>query len=110
MINRENLKKWTDALRSGKYTQGKRSLCTPQGYCCLGVLCEVAIENGVPLEKRSTGSLEFKKSFSYDSSSKFLPDKVLTWIGEDLDQTMLAAMNDTYNKTFSEIADYLDTL
>ena len=34
--------KWIEALRSGKYNQGRRALVTNQGsYCCLGVLCDV---------------------------------------------------------------------
>lgn len=34
--------KWIEALESGEYKQGARSLCTPDGaYCCLGVLQHV---------------------------------------------------------------------
>lgn len=42
---------WVAALRSGKYVQGRGAL-RHQGhdgvdtYCCLGVLCDVAIPNG----------------------------------------------------------------
>ena len=37
-------KKWIEALRSGKYKQGKNRLhrAEDNSYCCLGVLCEVA--------------------------------------------------------------------
>lgn len=38
-------------LRSGKYIQGKEKLALADGdgmrYCCLGVLCEMAVEAGV---------------------------------------------------------------
>lgn len=33
--------KWIDALRSGKYEQGRGALLNDGKYCCLGVLCEV---------------------------------------------------------------------
>ena len=35
---------WVEALRSGKYKQGRRALYKPytEAYCCLGVLCKVA--------------------------------------------------------------------
>jgi hypothetical protein len=33
--------KWIEALRSGKYEQGKGKLCKNGNYCCLGVLCEI---------------------------------------------------------------------
>lgn len=43
---------WADALESGQYQQGKHYL-HPKGvdgqdtFCCLGVLCDVAMERGV---------------------------------------------------------------
>lgn len=42
MMNPEWKKKWVEALRSGKYKQGKEALCFGDKYCCLGVLCEIA--------------------------------------------------------------------
>lgn len=41
--------KWVEALRSGKYEQGRGQLFDDGKYCCLGVFCQVAgleIENG----------------------------------------------------------------
>jgi hypothetical protein len=34
---------WIDALRSGKYKQTRSKLCNKDGFCCLGVLADVAI-------------------------------------------------------------------
>ena len=57
-MNRENMMKWIDALRSGKYKQSKGNLCRiidvkndEYLYCCLGVLCETAIDCGVNVGK-----------------------------------------------------------
>lgn len=53
--NKANIRLWVDALRSGAYERGEKYLATsdnpdgPYRYCCLGVACEVAIANGVPL-------------------------------------------------------------
>lgn len=33
--------KWLEALESGNYKQGQGYLKNKDGYCCLGVLCEV---------------------------------------------------------------------
>jgi hypothetical protein len=33
--------KWLFALKSGNYKQIQERLSSPEGYCCLGVLCEV---------------------------------------------------------------------
>lgn len=35
------LKRWIKALRSGKYDQARGRLRTPDGYCCLGVACDL---------------------------------------------------------------------
>ena len=37
-------KAWVEALRSGKYKQGRLALYDKhnESYCCLGVLCKVA--------------------------------------------------------------------
>ena len=32
---------WLQALRSGLYAQGKHHLNNPDGFCCLGVACEI---------------------------------------------------------------------
>src|SRR5438094_6314255 len=44
-------KAWVAALRSGEYEQTREVLCKRDAYCCLGVLCEVAIKLGVPVKK-----------------------------------------------------------
>lgn len=33
--------KWLNALRSGRYTQAKKTLRSPLGHCCIGVLATV---------------------------------------------------------------------
>ena len=53
----ENQKLWVEALRSGKYLQGKERLVQKDGpnitYCCLGVACklyEEATKEQLPLD------------------------------------------------------------
>ena len=33
--------KWTEALRSGEYQQGRRALRDGDAFCCLGVACDL---------------------------------------------------------------------
>ncbi len=44
-MNKKIKAKWIEALRSGKYKQTKEVLHDGDGFCCLGVLCEVL---GIP--------------------------------------------------------------
>lgn len=47
-MKKEVKDRWLAALRSGKYKQGKKVLRTEEGtYCCLGVLCDLAAQDGV---------------------------------------------------------------
>jgi len=41
-MNKSWKRKWLEALRNGKYKQGKEALRIKDKYCCLGVLCEIA--------------------------------------------------------------------
>lgn len=66
-------KAWVEALRSGKYEQGKGML-NSAGYCCLGVLCEVAVESGLEVNVEPRGSY-----VNYDGRGAFLPNSVYEW-------------------------------
>ena len=114
MLNRTELKAWTDALRSGDYIQGHEKLkqinqdgsCS---HCCLGVLCEI---EGVPQEK-------FGYFFKFGKSSTYLPDNLACKFGDEEGMFDLIGMpflrgfnsvaqaNDA-GVSFSEIADHLD--
>lgn len=51
-MNQEIKLRWLETLQSGKYTQGKTYLSAQGKHCCLGVLCEMAVEAGLPVEKK----------------------------------------------------------
>lgn len=62
------VKKWVAALRSGKIKQAHGYLGTPDGNrCCLGVLCDLAVESGIIP--------------SFKLSSVYMPEKVAEWAG-----------------------------
>jgi hypothetical protein len=59
-MSKRGLDLWTEALESGKYPQGEGWLCQISGedegkaeWCCLGVLCDVAIKDGLQLEQET---------------------------------------------------------
>jgi hypothetical protein len=45
MDKKEFRKKWIEALRSGKYKQGREYLKKDGFHCCLGVACEIYNEH-----------------------------------------------------------------
>jgi hypothetical protein len=69
---KEDIKaQWVAALRSGEFEQGKTALKTNEGsYCCLGVLCELAVREGVAVAVPSIGK---DNEFSAHSNNYFGP-------------------------------------
>lgn len=76
-------KRWTDALRSGEYSQDRNWLATSDGYCCLGVLCEIAVQDGVVF--RENGEY-FDPDNPEDISGEELPQAVVKWAALNIDK------------------------
>lgn len=115
MINKERLALGIQALRSGQYPQGRDRLCTlgnggkPVGYCCLGVLTEVAMANGLELLTEANGVRR-----CYGESWSTLPMAVQDWYGFGVPDPRLTGpdgaqilhaseWNDDYNKSLAEL-------
>lgn len=113
MAPNENARKWVEALRSGEYEQGKRRLCRDGKHCCLGVACEVAIKNGVEIERRDYGGTIY-----FDGHCDLLPEKVREWLGLNSDggrylpltgkKSDLATRNDS-GADFKRIANIIES-
>jgi len=91
-MNPEVKQLWLNALRSGKYTQGKSLLRpTESTYCCLGVLCQIAEERDIckyiPSEDHAGFTIQYPDVFQdgfcdgnvYEDSE--LPWVVKQWAG-----------------------------
>ena len=105
-MNPEIKAKWVEALRSGRYRQGKSVLCRPSTtgelhYCCLGVLGE---EMGL-LSKQ--GHCDWK-SWGAEGNLGSIPDNDAEELGLDGKQSPLIGMNDREGKSFNEIADWIE--
>lgn len=104
-------KQWIAALRSGKYAQATGALRTSDGFCCLGVLCDL---NGVKWTLD-----EGDGSFIALGATEILPLSIQEWAGLNSNSGIipfrevagrdheLSALNDN-GKTFSEIADIIE--
>ncbi len=117
-MNSQVKQQWTTALRSGEYTQGRWNLQTEQGFCCLGVLCDVyAKETGTEWEVSITDDDEPLTYYSFEGRSTNLPESVVKWAGLDHESPFvkyasgetneLAGLNDQ-GYTFEEIAQLIE--
>ena len=105
LLSPEIKKTWVEALRSGKYLQGKFQLKYNNTYCCIGVLCEINYkldEQGF-LSDGNENYLndELVKEFNMDSAGKFEGFEIEGY-------SSLVQLNDDGNFTFNEIADIIE--
>jgi hypothetical protein len=117
---------WLAALRSGEYEQGKGYLNRSGTFCCLGVLCDLAVKQGVEdlaVETKSLYGGSAGSFVTYNSDSGDLPEVVREWAGLDGVSTQevetwegsavkhplnLVDLNDDKGYTFAEIADVIE--
>lgn len=124
--------RWVAALRSGDYKQVEGRLNkNDEGFCCLGVLCEIAVGDGV-IQKENGADIGYDNdAFAYldeytDQGKTYpqfdvLPNKVKVWSGlkdsnpqviytheGNEDEYPLSALNDDFKLTFAQIADIIE--
>lgn len=122
----EVIEKWVKALESGDFEQGRGTLRNIDGhYCCLGVLCEIAVAEGVIGQPKLAGR---DYTFGTSGESAALPYEVMDWAGLEYADPPLVfteaagvervssciAVNDGDAMVFTEIAalirrNYLET-
>ena len=76
--------KWVDALRSGEYQQATGKLKSQEGFCCLGVLCDLYAKEheDAGWEYRGTDRPSDPTDYWYfDDQSESLPVSVAQWVG-----------------------------
>jgi hypothetical protein len=114
-MNPEIRARWTAALRSGDYQQGRSALRKGDELCCLGVLCDLAVKAGV----LTAAPGEDGHCWRYDGVPDYLPESVQEWAGLPQGNPLvtapgraeaepLAILNDQYFLSFAEIADAID--
>ena len=114
-MDKEKKKRWVEALRSGGYRQGKSRLCKDDSYCCLGVACDLFVddywvESGLKAGEYYIGERTVTKyPFWRECMSSQMPRaKDLKAIGLTKEQAEdLASRNDA-GDSFKEIADHIE--
>jgi hypothetical protein len=120
-INKVNIIKWVQALRSGEFKQdnGRLAKIDAQGnksYCCLGVACEVAVRDGLLLdvvEKEGICECCTPKYLTFDGEPNHLPPSVQAWLGLPRPNPRVGILsatelNDMTKMSFDEIADRIE--
>jgi len=106
----EAQKEWIAALRSGKYKQGRNSLKSEDGYCCLGVAVDVA-GYGDRISSHGNNNLygfdAVEQKFGFRDSDGGFSETVdyVTESGRSVSARSFVACNDSQRLTFEEIAD-----
>lgn len=121
--NKENVRKWVDALRSGEYAQTRNALAIrarngETHHCCLGVACAVA---GIEAEPATYPWGSPSNAFKFDGSDAVLPGSAQRWLGigkgnptvrvvtdKGAADRSLAGLNDSEQWTFDQIADLIE--
>lgn len=104
-ITKEDAQKWVNALRSGDYKQTAGALNLADGYCCLGVACDVFIPK-IDQERRGDGTLLGGFPGSQSKSPIWLRD-----INADMNDKVgrrLSELNDLGLYSFDDIANLIE--
>lgn len=125
-VNLANVRKWHDALLSGKYYQGSGELRSSEShFCCLGVLCDVLepsrwsrtdLEGEILYQHRGGDSQAPSPLLMNESGipidGKFgrsvilrVPESLRALQGELAEWTPAIRLNDTWRFSFAEIAE-----
>jgi hypothetical protein len=122
-MNRDIAKRWVEALRSGEYKQSRSMLRNKHGYCCLGVLCELAVADGaIPPAVIDEDAIGY-----YNNTYTLPPVEVKEWAGntsqgwyvnrpqhvdaeDDLwvELIPVSFLNDAIEMSFPQIADLIE--
>lgn len=79
-MKKEIKERWVAALRSGEYAQTRQRLADDDGFCCLGVLCEIAEQDQVVIKSGSGGRFMYtSKVDTEDCELSILPMAVADW-------------------------------
>jgi hypothetical protein len=115
--NPERLRKWVEALRSGEYSQTKGRLRTDEGYCCLGVACDVFMKEEGGTWEAAEISFNDHMVYVFGSATEMLPSSVAEWFGihhapqfivEDGAIEEATALNDELGWDFVQIAEAIE--
>lgn len=107
-MNPEIKEKWLTSLRSGEFLQGRGCLRATDDldgkdyYCSLGILCNLLVGEERSWHHRGT-------VWGFEDSTTTISNTTREFLGiTDFQVEQLVVLNDSYQKSFSEIANYIE--
>jgi len=119
-VNADVKEKWLDALRRGEYSQTRKTLRDENGFCCLGVLCDIIDPSGWGQVRTRHGEKTTHLTAINVPSEAILAEagigeeEVVPGLESEDDEetcyvlTELMNLNDREHKSFEEIADWIE--
>ena len=92
---------WADALASGEYEQAKGGLRNEDGFCCLGVLCDLHRKEVADAVSDHTEGWAGYGQESYYGESNHCPEEVTKWAGLTEDE-LTERENGSYDVLFKD--------
>ena len=110
-MNPEIKQKWLNALRSGEYPQARKSLRNGNGFCCLGVLCDIYSKETnkswtrydadrevyVPFDELRDKVEDLYDYLHMDEEHEILPQSVMNWAGLESGSPEVEVNNDEFD-------------
>ena len=107
-MNPEIKQKWLNALRSGEYPQGRNDLRNGDGFCCLGVLCDIYVKENnkswmkyeddadecIPFDELNDTLENSYDHLFLDGEPQLLPQSVMNWAGLESGSPEVKVNND----------------
>lgn len=101
-VNRERIRKWVEALRSGEYKQGQGALRPSDSkFCCLGVGCDVYRK---AKNVGRTKKLKWTQWGSFLEEDYVLPAGVMAWFGVMQEDPTVYVKNEAIDADTEEVA------
>jgi len=106
-MKKRNKKIWIEALRSGKFKQGRGTLYKDGKHCCLGVAYDVLVHGDWVDDEYDRWCIPHIGNSGYDERDE-LPGYIRRKLGISPDRMQtLISMNDN-GHSFNEIADWIE--
>ena len=111
-MNKRIKKQWVELLRSGEFEQGRGHLEQDNKFCCLGVLCQIALVEGAcefeVIQSVNSANIKYNRYDSHHVDETLSPH-LLEWADlPAVDMDVLIELNDEHRASFQEIADYIE--